>query len=62
MQHYSLLKRPQPLIALEVAALVPDMTSLDLKVNANSFQGPFLILEGGRKKDSVKKVGANDEL
>ena len=62
MQHYSLLKRPQPLIALEAVALVQDMTSLDLTVNATSFQGRFLILEGGREKDSVKKVAANDEL
>ena len=62
MQHYSLLKHPQPLIALEAAGLVQDMTSLDLTVNATSFQGPFLILEGGREKDSVKKVAANDEL
>ena len=36
--------------------------SLDLTVNETSFQGPFLILEGGREKDSVKKVAANDEL
>ena len=53
---------PSTPLALEAAALVHDMTSLDLTVNETSFQGSFLILEGGREKDSVKKVAANDEL
>ena len=32
------------------------MASLDLTVNATSFQGHFLILKGGREKDSVKRL------